>query len=196
MEFFSGLLLTLVVLGIIALVGREIVSDGAGEGGRKYLGDSSGTAAPMLGRLGTVVESTGELMRVRVAGERWSARPVAGESLPPGAPVRVTGVNGLVLDVEQVSNGASAVAEAPSVDPAHIPGRRAGGLAGNSLAVIDARGAKMTVPVIRRLATPRAGNRWHGPHLRTPPRSPGALPVRRFAPYGLAGPDPGCLKRS
>lgn len=122
MEFFSGLLLTLVVLGILALVGREFVTDGAGEGGRKYLGDSSGTAAPMLGRRGTVVDSAGELMRVRVAGERWSARPIAGESLPPGTAVRVTGVNGLVLDVEQVSSGGSVVSEAPSVDPAHIPG--------------------------------------------------------------------------
>ena len=122
MELFSGLLLTLVVLGIIALVGREFVSAGDGEGLRKYLGDASDTAAPMLGKLGTVVDSPGEFMWVRVDGERWRANPVGDASLAPGTPIHVTGLKGLVVDVEQVSNGAAAVTEASSVDPAPIRG--------------------------------------------------------------------------
>ena len=102
MELISGLLLTLVVLGIIGVVGRELMVEGSGPSMKKYLGDSTPTDLPMLGKRGTVEESPGDLMRVRIEGERWSASPVGGTVLPAGTPIRVIAVNGLVLEVEAV----------------------------------------------------------------------------------------------
>lgn len=102
MELFSGLLLTVVVLAILAYVARELIAEDGGGVVRKYLGDSPATDAPMLGRRGTVVDDTGDVLRVRIEGERWRANPVAGAVLPAGTPIRVTAVNGLVLEVEPV----------------------------------------------------------------------------------------------
>ena len=104
MELLSGLLLTLVIVAIVAFVGRELIIDDSGGVPKKSPGDSSAVDAPMLGKRGTVVNSGGELLRVRIEGERWSANPVAGAALPAGTPVRVTAVNGLVLDVEEVAD--------------------------------------------------------------------------------------------
>ena len=103
MELFSGLLLTLVVLAIVGFVARELIAEGSGGALRKYLGDSPAADAPMLGKRGIVENNTGELLRVRIEGERWSANPIADTILPAGTPVRVTAVNGLVLDVEEVA---------------------------------------------------------------------------------------------
>lgn len=102
MELFSGLLLTLVVLAILGFVARELITEDSGGALKRYLGDTPTVDAPMLGKRGIVESNTGELMRVRIEGERWSANPVADSVLPAGTPVRVTAVNGLVLDVEQV----------------------------------------------------------------------------------------------
>ena len=102
MELFSGLLLTLVVLAILAYVARELITQDSGETLKKYLGDSPAVQAPMLGKRGIVENNTGELLRVRIEGERWRANPIADTVLPAGTPIRVTAVNGLVLDVEQV----------------------------------------------------------------------------------------------
>lgn len=103
MELFSGLLLTLVVLAIVGFVARELITEDSGGALRKYLGDSPAADAPMLGKRGIVENNTGELLRVRIEGERWSANPIADTILPAGTPVRVTAVNGLVLDVEEVA---------------------------------------------------------------------------------------------
>ena len=103
MELFSGLLLTVVVLAILAYVARELIADDAGGGIGKYLGDSPAIDSPMLGRRGTVVDDTGDMLRVRIEGERWRANPVAGAVLRTGTPIRVTAVNGLVLEVEPVA---------------------------------------------------------------------------------------------
>ena len=105
MELFSGLLLTLVVLAIVGFVARELITEDSGGALQKYLGDSPAVEAPMLGKRGIVENSTGELLRVRIEGERWSANPIADAVLPAGTPVRVTAVNGLVLDVEEVADG-------------------------------------------------------------------------------------------
>ncbi|MYF68706.1 MAG: hypothetical protein F4053_02235 [Proteobacteria bacterium] len=102
MELFSGLLLTLVVLAILAYVARELIVEDSGGALKKYLGDSPAVEAPMLGKRGIVENDTGELLRVRIEGERWSANSIVDTVLPAGTPVRVTAVNGLVLDVEQV----------------------------------------------------------------------------------------------
>ena len=102
MELFSGLLLTLVVLAIVGFVARELISENSGGALKKYRGDSPAVDSPMLGKRGIVENNTGELLRVRIEGERWSANPIADTVLSAGTPVRVTAVNGLVLDVEQV----------------------------------------------------------------------------------------------
>lgn len=102
MELLSGLLLTLVVLAILGFVARELITEDSGGALRKFLGDSPAVEAPMLGKRGIVENDTGELLRVRIEGERWSANAIADTVMPAGTPVRVTAVNGLVLDVEQV----------------------------------------------------------------------------------------------
>lgn len=103
MELFSGLLLTLVVLAILGFVARELIADDTGGSIGKRLHGSSSNEDPMLGKRGTIVNNAGELLRVRIEGERWSANPVAGAVLPTGAPIRVVAVNGLILDVEPIS---------------------------------------------------------------------------------------------
>ena len=103
MELFSGLLLTLVLFAIVGFVARELVTEDSGGGLKKYLGDAPAVDAPMLGKRGIVENDTGELLRVRIEGERWSANPIADTVLPAGTPVRVTAVNGLLLDVEEVA---------------------------------------------------------------------------------------------
>ncbi len=113
MELFSGLLLTLVIVAIAAFVGRELIIGDSGGALKKYLGDSPAVDAPMLGKRGTVENTTGDLLRVRIEGERWSANPVAGAVLPTGTPVRVTAVNGLVLEVEEVADEDDAQGPAP-----------------------------------------------------------------------------------
>jgi len=112
-ELFSGLLLTLVIIAIVGFVGRELIADDSGGVLKKYLGDSPAAGAPMLGKRGTVENSTGELLRVRIEGERWSANPVAGVVLPSGTPVQVTAVDGLVLDVEVVADADDATVQTP-----------------------------------------------------------------------------------
>ena len=118
MELISGLLLALVVIGIVALVARELVGESGGEAIRKYLGDSPAADLPMLGKRGTVVDNSGVLMRVRIEGERWSANLVGGVMLPADTPVRVTAVNGLVLEVEEVAAADDAVTDDVAADTA------------------------------------------------------------------------------
>ena len=103
MELFSGLLLTLVVLAILTFVARELIGENPGGVLRSGQADSSAVEAPMLGKRGFVESDTGDLLRVRIEGERWSANPVADAILPAGTPVRVTAVHGLVLDVEPIA---------------------------------------------------------------------------------------------
>jgi membrane-bound serine protease (ClpP class) len=55
-------------------------------------------AEQMLGLLGTVLSEPGENLRVRVHSEHWNARSKA--ALHRGERVRVTGIDGLVLEVE------------------------------------------------------------------------------------------------
>ena len=111
MEWFSGVLLTCVVLGIVAVLLREVVGDRAVSAVRKYLaGSAADVRDPLIGRGGTVVESAGETMRVRIEGERWSANRSRGAVFPAGTRVRVTAVNGWVLDVEEDSGEGDAEA--------------------------------------------------------------------------------------
>lgn len=103
MEMLSGLLLVCVVLAIIGFLLREVMGEGAGAAFRKYAQASPEELDdPLVGEVGQVVEykEGAELMKVRIRGERWSANLVDGQGLVAGTEVKVTAVNGLVLDVE------------------------------------------------------------------------------------------------
>ena len=118
MELLSGLLLTLVVIAILAFVGRELIIEDSGGVLKKYLGDSPAVDAPMLGKRGIVENNTGELLRVRIEGEHWRANSRIGIAFPIGTPIRVTAVNGLVLEVEQIVAVDDPVEEATVEDSA------------------------------------------------------------------------------
>lgn len=122
MEVLSGILLTCVVLGIIGYLLREVLGEEAGAVFKRYAQAAPEEIEdPLVGEIGQVVEykEGAELMKVRIRGERWSANLIDGRGLPTGAEVRVTAVNGLVLDVEErvdedASTAGAAVEETPS----------------------------------------------------------------------------------
>jgi membrane-bound serine protease (ClpP class) len=58
----------------------------------------------LVGAGGEVIESAGDESWARVRGETWRVRS-AGERLAPGRRVRVTGVDGLILDVKPEDGG-------------------------------------------------------------------------------------------
>jgi membrane-bound serine protease (ClpP class) len=53
----------------------------------------------MVGQTATVIDALDPEGRVRLYGEIWRAR--SSEPVPEGAPVRITAVHGLTLDVER-----------------------------------------------------------------------------------------------
>ena len=104
MEVLSGILLTCVVLGIVGYLLREVLGEEAGAIFKRYAQAApEDIEDPLVGEIGQIVEykEGAELMKVRIRGERWSASLIDGHGLPAGAEVRVTAVNGLVLDVEE-----------------------------------------------------------------------------------------------
>ncbi|MEA3413144.1 MAG: nodulation protein NfeD [Pseudomonadota bacterium] len=60
-------------------------------------------AEEMIGLTGITLSPIAADGRVRVHSETWNARSVA--TIPEGQPVRVTGMNGLLLDVEAIAPG-------------------------------------------------------------------------------------------
>lgn len=116
MEVLSGILLTCVVLGIAGYLLREFLGEEAGAVFRKYAqAEPEDIEDPLVGETGQIIEyeEGAELMKVRIRGERWSANLIDGRGLAPGTPVRVTAVNGLMLDVEErVDEHASTTGEA------------------------------------------------------------------------------------
>lgn len=116
LELISGLLLTLVVVGGIVYVVREMLSDRGPEieKARQGLADTlskyaSNDAKPvnehLIGTTGKVVSLTGDdarPMKVRLGPELWSARmrDAGDDPLPVGAEITVTAVEGAVVVVE------------------------------------------------------------------------------------------------
>ena len=101
MEVISGVLLTCVVFLIIGFLLYESICESAVF--RKYaqvLPDNIND--PLVGEIGQVIENKegAELMKVRIRGERWNANLIDGHGLPTSTVVRVTAVNGLILNVE------------------------------------------------------------------------------------------------
>lgn len=101
MEVISGILLTCVVISIIGFLLYESVFESAVF--RKYTQVlPEDVKDPLIGEIGHVVENKegAELMKVRIRGERWNASLIDGRGLPTNTIVRVTAVNGLILNVE------------------------------------------------------------------------------------------------
>ncbi len=61
-------------------------------------------ASGMVSRIGVVTESTGDLGKVYIRGETWSARFEGEDPLSVGSPVEVVELEGLVLLVRQKSS--------------------------------------------------------------------------------------------
>lgn len=101
MEVISGVLLICVVISIIGFLLYESICESAVF--RKYAQVlPADTNDPLIGEIGQVVENKEgvELMKVRIRGERWNANLIDGRGLPANTVVRVTAVNGLILNVE------------------------------------------------------------------------------------------------
>jgi membrane-bound serine protease (ClpP class) len=75
-----------VVLGLMTMAARAR---------RRPLASGAGL---LVGAGATLLEATGQTGWAEVGGERWQVR--SARPLQPGEPLRVTGVDGLVLDVE------------------------------------------------------------------------------------------------
>lgn len=111
LEFLSGLLLVLIVLGTLGYMAKELLADLHPREARKQPSDPSSAqhkreAKPvnehLIGTLGEVVansEDDERPMRVRLGSELWPAR-AAGAGDPPfpvGTPIEVTAVQGPIV---------------------------------------------------------------------------------------------------
>jgi len=106
MNLLSGLLLTGVVLFILGFVLWELFRDRAAEVyARRSQASAKGVNEHLIGSIGRVIEGAEEesgLLRVRIGTENWSARLRTSDADQPplGAEVKITGVDGLVLQIE------------------------------------------------------------------------------------------------
>ena len=107
MDILSGLLLTGVVLWIIYIVIRELFDESISNGLTRYFRTSPNPVEDnLVGSIGKVIDIADgrfDTLRVRIGMELWSAKLQAAEQrqLPIGAAVKVTAVNGMILDVEE-----------------------------------------------------------------------------------------------
>jgi membrane protein implicated in regulation of membrane protease activity len=125
MELLSGIVLTIVILGIAVYLAKEVLGEKTtamiAEYKRKPLRTPN---HHLVGSTGTVIsepQKEGEHMRVRIGIERWNARAAAGDAgaVPVGTTVRVTAVEGLVLQVEPDASAAEAETR-PSAEAAAV----------------------------------------------------------------------------
>ena len=105
MDLLSGLLLTGIVLWIMTIVIRELFDETFSAGLTRYFRSARHPAEDTLvGSIGKVIEVSEEgdsALRIRVGIEIWNARLPSSDQMPSvGAEVRVTAVDGTVLDVE------------------------------------------------------------------------------------------------
>lgn len=110
LDLLTGLLLTAVLLLGIGYVVKELAGDAlAGFFSAHTAPESEDPNKRLIGEVGEVVGAGADGgMRVRVGIERWHARLESGgdeDTLPVGTEVRVAGVEGSALRVEQSSSG-------------------------------------------------------------------------------------------
>lgn len=107
LDLLTGLLLTGAVLLGVGYAVREL----AGDALMSFFSEHTAPTAEdphkrLIGEHGEVVGTSADgMMRVRIGIERWNARlePEDG-TLPAGTEVRVAGVDGLTLRVEQLAD--------------------------------------------------------------------------------------------
>jgi membrane protein implicated in regulation of membrane protease activity len=106
MNLLSGLLLTGVVLFILGFVLWELFGDRAAAAyARRSQTSAKGVNEHLIGSIGRVIEGPEDesgLLRVRIGAENWSARLRRRDADQPalGAEVKITDVDGLVLEIE------------------------------------------------------------------------------------------------
>ena len=106
MDVLSGLLLTGIVLWIMTIVIRELFDESISAGLTRYFRSAPHPVEDTLvGSIGKIIEVSGEgdsALRIRIGIEIWNARlRSSGQTPAVGAEVRVTAVDGTVLDVEE-----------------------------------------------------------------------------------------------
>lgn len=107
MDLLSGLLLLGVVMAIIAIIARELFDDSITGLTAVYARESSNPVENSLvgsvGRIIEVPEEEGANLRIRIGTEIWSARLRPGDESRPtvGSEVKVTAVDGMILNVEE-----------------------------------------------------------------------------------------------
>ena len=106
MDLLSGLLLAGVVLWILTIVIRELFDESISAGLTRYFRSAAHPVEDRLvGSIGKIIEVSEEgdsPLRVRIGIEIWNARLRASDQTPSvGTEIRVTAVDGTVLDVEE-----------------------------------------------------------------------------------------------
>ena len=106
MDLLTGLLLTGVVIWIGFIVIRELLDETISDGLARYFRSAENPVHDSLvGSIGRVVDVSAESndeLKVRIGIELWSAKlAAAGRQLSVGTNVKVTAVNGVILDVEE-----------------------------------------------------------------------------------------------
>ena len=106
MDLLSGFLLTGIVLWIMTIVIRELFDESISAGLTRYFRSAPHPVEDALvGSIGKIIEVSGEgdsALRIRVGIEIWNARLQSSDWMPSvGAEVRITAVDGTVLNVEE-----------------------------------------------------------------------------------------------
>ncbi|MGI9257985.1 MAG: NfeD family protein [Gammaproteobacteria bacterium] len=107
MDLLSGLLLLGVIIGIIAIVARELFDERISGLSAVYSRESSNPIEKgLVGSVGKVIEvptEGGATLRVKVGMEIWRARLRSDDDadLSVGSDVRVAAADGMILDVER-----------------------------------------------------------------------------------------------
>ncbi len=108
MDILSGLLLLGVVIGIIAIVARELFDESISGLTAVYSRESPNPVEKgLVGSVGKIIEApqeAGATLRVRIGMEIWSAQLRSSDdaTVTVGSEVKVIAADGMVLDVERV----------------------------------------------------------------------------------------------
>ncbi|MFL2546685.1 MAG: NfeD family protein [Candidatus Rariloculaceae bacterium] len=105
MDLLTGLVLTGVVIWIVTIVVRALFDESITEALARYFRSAENPVeSSLIGSIGKVVDAgDDDQMKVRIGIELWSARlvPDSAIQLSAGTEVKVTAVNGMLLDVEE-----------------------------------------------------------------------------------------------
>lgn len=107
MDLLTGLLLTGVIIWIGYIVVRALFDESITELSARYFRSAENPVeSSLVGSVGKIVKidtGEGDQFKVRIGIELWNAKLISEDAQQPsvGADVRVTAVNGMLLDVEE-----------------------------------------------------------------------------------------------